>query len=88
MSNAAKAGEADPLVVRGENAADFVDEIDDREEPSEQHLQRDKFTPPQKIEVPLGERKEGQHHFGHHNERLHRLLAAILRSDPGEAVLE
>nr|XP_031847743.1 uncharacterized protein LOC116433599 isoform X4 [Nomia melanderi] len=86
VPDAAEAGEADPLVVDGDHAADDVDEIDDREEPPEQHVQRDELAAPEEAEVPPGQGAEGQHHPGHHNERVHRLLAAVLRAGVGQTV--
>lgn len=83
---AAEAREADPHVIHDGHSAYDVYEIDDRQEPPEQHLQRDELAPPEEAEVPPGQGEEGQHHPGHHNERLHRLLAAVLRARPGQAV--
>lgn len=42
---------------------------------------------PEEAQVPAGEGAQGQHHAGHHNERLHHLLAALLRAGPGPALL-
>lgn len=40
----------------------------------------------QEITVPAGQRTEGVHHSGHHNERVHRVLVTVLRPSAGQAV--
>lgn len=40
----------------------------------------------QEAPVPAGQGTEGVHYAGHHNERVHRVLAAVLRPRAGQAV--
>lgn len=40
----------------------------------------------QEAAVPAGQGAEGVHHAGHHHERVHRLLVAVLRARAGQAV--
>ena len=86
VPDAAEAREARPHVVHDDHAADDVHQVNDRAKPPEQHLQRDELAPPEETEVPPGEGEESQHHPWHHNERVHRLLAAVLRARPCQAV--
>lgn len=40
----------------------------------------------QEVAVSAGQGTEGVHHAGHHHERVHRVLAAVLRSGAGQTV--
>lgn len=40
----------------------------------------------QEAPVPVGQRAEGVHHAWHHNERVHCVLATVLRAGAGQAV--
>ena len=42
---------------------------------------------PEEAEVPAGQGEEGQHHAGHHNERVHHLLVPLLHHGAAAAVL-
>jgi hypothetical protein len=40
----------------------------------------------QEAQVPAGQGAESVHHAGHHHERVHRVLVAVLRAGAGQAV--
>lgn len=42
---------------------------------------------PKEAAFPASQGEEGKHDFGDHHERLHRMLAAVLRAGPHPALL-
>lgn len=86
VSNVAKAGETSAFIVNKHDTSFNFHEINDRSEPFEQHLQRDELIASEEAKIPSDKRKKSQHDVRDHNERLHRLLAAIFRPSLGQAV--